>query len=1090
MRCYMSIFLTALIFLLSIPLNGDNQLNAVWWEGENTIKNDFVESPWLQEKIKKTRLSKMKWLNCLIPPEAADKKEFYSAEYEVEVPNDSEYHFWAREFYRPTASSWKYRFDGGEWIEVKKEHPYWDIADLGRDRSAVWCEYDKIKLKKGKHKLNIRIYPKKKGDFLAGFDCFLLIDMPFAPSGWKKPEALAAQEYLGTFIWIEGEDAESNFRNVDNTIIMQEDRKLSNEKWLTCYASADKVPQNGFRAKWKFIVPISGTYHFWIREYCKSSESSFRYRFNEWKWANSNPDMPYFDTVQLSGAQSVCWVNHDRIFLSEGENCLEIEITDVNASANYLAAFDCFCLSIEPFFSQGKNKPDALPAEAPEGWFTFKSPVDSPDSKKSAFDLRCYNDERAGIHGHCRVDEKGLIFEDGTRLRFWGINTYQTIKMSRDDVKYFVRHMAKFGVNLIRIHGPLSHPNSKAFGEWDVKLLNQLHYFVAACREMGIYVVLSHYSPPDYEVTKKMGLEGYDAISSKPPFGLLMINENFREIYKKWTSFLEEKNPYTGVSLAEDSAVLWFEIQNEDSLFFWTSEQIPPEQMQLVENSYNNWLKKQYGGEVYILQEWSIPGEYHPVIAEDGRKDNRIFKIMKTGTLTRKGTSKQPQHQKRKRDQIRFISETQKESYKNLIDFLRNKRGLKCLISAGNWTTVDPFLLDGVERWTYMPGDIMDRHAFLNSLSQNSSPYIINEGQEYLSISALLEPFMSPAAYPVYPGKANVVSEVGWPSPNEYRSEAVPFISAYASLHGAGTYIWFTTDAPSWVGHISKFSVQTPATMGLFPGYALMFRRGDIQEGKTVLKQFLNIKEQFNFKGCGFELAPPMDYLPPETPSESEKGISSKTKQPSVKSEYENCDPAAFFIGKVERGYTQSAGSSDEFVEFSQYHNPNSGTIHSTTEELKLNYKTGVLTINTLRSQAAIGFLKQADIQNLRDVDIKLNNEYGNILVTALDNNPISESKHILVQAMTREKNLGWQTCTVKKGESTVKLLNTGDIPIIVERISGYVLFHNKQPENWEAWKLDPNGYRTGKISISQLNSGLKLDLPQDALYVELIQNK
>src|SRR5439155_21900867 len=86
-------------------------------------------------------------------------------------------------------------------------------------------------------------------------------------------------------------------------------------------------------------------------------------------------------------------------------------------------------------------------------------------------------------------------------------------------------------------------------------------------------------------------LKGYDGTTH--PFAALFFNPDFQAQYQKWwRALLTTPSPTTGKPLVEEAAVAGLEMQNEDSLFFWTfSEQnLPEPQLRLLERIFGDWL--------------------------------------------------------------------------------------------------------------------------------------------------------------------------------------------------------------------------------------------------------------------------------------------------------------------------------------------------------------------------------------------------------------------------------------------------------------------------------------------------------------------
>jgi hypothetical protein len=1044
--------------------------NAVWWEGEDALKSDFVPSDWLAKPAKPTRLSGMKWLNCQVAADAEKKQKSYSAVYEINVPETSDYTFWVREFYRRSGSPWKYRFDNEPWIEVKKDHPATDIIDLGRDRSVVWCKYNKVNLPKGKHKFEIEISekPKNKG-FLSAFDCFLLTDVPFTPKGWHKPKVLAKYGYIGTYVWLEGEDAKSDFIN-NLPDIPKSSTMLSNSGWLICSTSPDKAPLGGFTAKWKFTIPSADSYHLWIREFTKKMESPFEYRFNNAKkWKTVTPSAASFDDVKINENSSACWVNYTKAYLSEGENTLEIRVSKSNKSDLIKLAIDCICLSLEPFTPAGKLKPDTK-ITPEKGWTTFRPKKNIDPASKNILSLRYLNEKRSGSHGFCKVDENGIFFKDGQRVRFWGINAYEPMKMDKDSVDAFVSQMADAGVNLIRIQGSLTTPGNKKFGTIDPNVLDKLCYFIKACKNNGVYVALALYSPKDYLLDSKSGFEGYK--KPAPPYGMLYLNEQFRGIYKKWAMFLRKTNPYTNLKLCQDPTIAWFEIENGDGLFSQIFNSIPQQQKQLLENKYNKWLLKKHSGIQETLQAWSMPHRYHPVIDADGLRSGRpCYRFLNPETfrpeiIKRRATDFM---NKRKMDQLQFLIKHCRKVNSELISFLRKDCKFKGLISIGNSSTAVPEILNPVLRYIQASGNIMARKGIFESEVLNDIK-ILTDNIFYQDKSALKNPLASPVITPSFPGKAMVTTAVSWPLPNKYRAEAVPFISVYSALHGSDTYLWYNADSPSWATRLKKYTIQDPATLGAFPGYALMFRRGDIRKGKILVHQQLGLPDIIALKGSNFSL-------------DSVKNKLTLTDLPDFTGKV---NPMAALAGRLEFVLDKEESLHLKQIDLSKYLNEKKGTVKSSTGQVKLDYKTGMLLINTPRSQGATGFFSPDIAKKLHDVVISFNNSYGTILVISLDGKYINKSKHLLIQFFTEESNYHWETSPIT-GKKFRRLDCVGDSPLIVKKASGSVSFPKMKSEGWDIWKLDINGIRMSRLS-PQSEKYLKVELPSDSFHLELIK--
>ncbi len=1055
--------------------------NAVWWEGEDAVKEDFIESDHLGKLKIPTRLSKMKWLNCYIPKDAEKKPDSFSAEYEINVPEDAEYTFWARELFRFKASPWKFRFDSGPWVEVKKDYPYVNIISLDEKANIVWCKYGKFKLSKGKHKFELKISAQNNKGFSAGFDAFLLTDVPFTPEGWKKPGVMSKYEYLGTYIWLEGEKAKTNFINKIPGI-PQENPKLSEDTWLICSADSEKTDVTAFTAEWKFIIPVSDFYYLWIRELATKMETPFEYRFNNDKWKSSSLAASSFDNLKIKEKTSVHWVNYKTVsrkntytnpYLTEGENTFEIRVTEPDQKGMFKLAIDCICISLEPFYPEGKLKPDSE-ITIREGWVAFR-PNRDPAMKGKGNEisalLRGLNEKTSGSHGFAKVDTKGIVFKDGTRARFWGVNAYEAMKMNKKSVDAFVSRMADMGVNLIRVKGSLCDIETRDLGKVNLELFDKLCYFISVCKSNGIYVALAAYSPEDYIFNSTSKFKGYKTPAS--PYGLLYINKKFRDKYKRWALFLRRMNPYTKITLSSDPTIVWFEIQNGGGLFTEHYGSIPKIQKQILEDEYNKWLIKRYGEIHGVLRIWSTPNKYRPLISADELESGGSgYRLLHPGTFTEKIISDRATDymNKRKKDQLRFLIEHHQKINNELISYLKRRCSFKGLISLGNSSSETTDILRPVVQYIDSDGDIMGRNAYFRPFVLDNVR-TLSDGLFYEDKSAINNPLGAPVVAPLFSNKATVTTEVSWPLPNKFRAEAVPLVSAYSALHGSDVYIWYNVDSPGWSSRLKKYTIQDPAIMGGFQAYALMFRRGDVAEGKTLVKYQVGLPDIVNLKGDNFSTAEYKDKI-------------KLIKAPDFS---DRTNLFASLAGKIEYVFNKKRKSTYlKNIDIGKYLDEKKGVIKSTTGELAMDYKRGSMEINTPRAQGITGFFQPEEIKKLKDVSVSFENKYGSILIISLDNKPIANSKHMLVKIFTEEMNNNWKTYPIR-GKSYKRVDSLGESPLIVKKIKGRISFPKIKNNSWQIWRLDINGDRISEIKPVP-GDFLQIELPSDSFQLELFK--
>ena len=125
---------------------------------------------------------------------------------------------------------------------------------------------------------------------------------------------------------------------------------------------------------------------------------------------------------------------------------------------------------------------------------------------------------------------------------------------------------------MVRLHGHMDPKEKNArVTDVDEKAIDEAWKLVAAMKKEGIYVTLSPYWSANVKhVPTEWGIEGWP--ENEAPFGLLFFNPKLQEGYKAWLKvLLSRPNPYTGIPLANDPALAIIQLQNEDSLLFWTA---------------------------------------------------------------------------------------------------------------------------------------------------------------------------------------------------------------------------------------------------------------------------------------------------------------------------------------------------------------------------------------------------------------------------------------------------------------------------------------------------------------------------------------
>lgn len=884
---------------------------------------------------------------------------------------------------------------------------------------------------------------------------------------------VAAGPLSAAWVWVEGERATKT--NVGRHPWYHGQVKkelLSGGDFLAHYDAAKPG-----EAEFTVHVPEAGNYTLWLR--ANPVQASMTYALD-----GAAPTPVVFargqtDNVNIAanGAPDLrflAWCEVGMFSLRAGEHTLRFVM---NSKRDHHGVIDCFVLTTEPFTPRGGMNPERQAAYAKDvaaanaGWVAWSPERDT--FRESAIDLRGLNERFAGEHGRIQAKGERFVFEKtGEPVRFWAVNGPPR-GMAGEDLKPCARMLAKRGVNLVRIHSGVFDAKTGALNEEAVRNKQEI---VEAMRAEGIYSLLSIYFP--LWLTPENGpgwREGYDG--RKHPFALLFFEPEFQAVYQGWWRELLTRPGPSGRALVDEPAVMALEILNEDSLFFWTFkyENVPEPQMRKLEQRFGAWAAKRHGSIEAALAAWGNLRH-----ARDDAREGRLGFRPLWDMVTHKTA----------RDQATaaFLLETQRGFYEDTVTFLRGL-GYKGMITASNWITANDDVLGPLERYSYLPGDFIDRHGYFSSNHRGDhAGWSIREGHTYSDVSALRfdaeqpgqpKRFRHPAMDLMYNGKPSTISETTWNRPNRYRGEAPLFYAVYGALQDTDAIMHFAHEGADWqvkpTFFMQPWTLMTPTQMGQFPAAALMYRRGLVKTGELMADLPMTLEEALALKGATLVKQANLDAL-------RKADVEAGAKAGGVGSDGEGkgggdagMDPLVHFLGRtnVRIGATGESGGAARLKEVGALIDRGRQTVLSSTGEVKLDYGKGVLYVNAPAAQGVSGHLKLAGGVALKDVVFASAMELGHLVVVALDGRPLASSERMLVQAMSEEKPTGW--ATEPAGEGVMRITNLGRDPWLIRELEGTLTFKRSDASRLKVTALDFNGYATGAAEPLGVGGALRL---------------
>jgi hypothetical protein len=675
------------------------------------------------------------------------------------------------------------------------------------------------------------------------------------------------------------------------------------------------------------------------------------------------------------------------------------------------------------------------------------------------------------------ADGNDFVLGNGQPARFWSILSFHKNE-ANPEWSHHARWLSKRGVNLVRLFGDLFGDENSKLTDIRIRERDNVWRSVAAFKKEGIY---TSYMPYWSHVVSSKHLKswGIEGDADQSPSGLLFFDKTLQSGYKSWLKqMFDTVNPHTGLRLADDPSLAIIELQNEDSLLFWTAQGIKGQQLRNLEKLYGDFLIKKYGSLDKANATWLAAGAADLGFQEGGKDDFAQGRagLYITWFLTQPQTGYKAV---RLADQLQFLGETMHLFNAEMVRYLRNDLGCKQLINAGNWKTADPVLLNDVERWSYSVGDVISVNRYYNGIHKGPrAGWSWDVGDTFTNESATLDPRALPLNMKQVVGHPNVVSESGWIAPSKYQTEGPFLTAAYASLTGVDTVIPQSIGTSEWQNSADgKWHQGTPQSLGQFPAAALMFRNGYIKKGAPVVHEERTMADLWNRRE---------PLIAEDKSFDPNRDVGSGAARSTLKSDV---NPLAFLVGPVQVKYGGDPAKST-VANLKPFINEAAKTIRSNTGEITLNYGSGLCTVNTPRAQGATGFMQKFPSIKLTDVTLRSSNEYATLNVVSMDKLPIGQSRKLLVQVGTIVRPTGWQDKDAtfeddsKKPVQGKQIVAVGGTPFQIANVDATVAVTN--PLLKTATLLDINGVAVGIAPATRAGANFTVKLPPNAMYVVL----
>ncbi len=671
-----------------------------------------------------------------------------------------------------------------------------------------------------------------------------------------------------------------------------------------------------------------------------------------------------------------------------------------------------------------------------KGWFPYTG--FAPQQRRgTALDMSRWLDAPAGKHGPLGKRGEDFVFKDGKVARFIGVNIVASANFpSHEEADKIAELLSQLGVNLTRHHhmdaawsSPNLFGNKPSTLEIDAAAMERFDYLVSQLQKRGIYQYF------DMLVHRKLSAADGVPAADKLAAGLKVEGEfdpKLIELQERFiTQFMGHLNSHTARTYAKDPAVVMLEAINEDSLFWLMPEGEfsvkTPEGRATFARQFSAWLTR-LGVKDRAALEKRWAGVGRGLAPREDPKQGNVDAFVATGRGKEKELTPN-----RAKDTLQFYYDT------TLAYFRRIEKLLRGLGYQGQFT--------GSNHWTEHPLDLrvnseldfVDRHAYWShpnggwgykpEVTWDNSPMV--KDPELGIVGQLARRRVKGLPYST--------SEWQTSAPNDYRHEGLLLVGAYAALQGFSPIQFaLSHDLSKRVDAISSLSnnfdiLDQPTALGGWPAVAALFHRGDVRSAE--LEGYLRYE-----KDNGFAPGANFDYPP-------KLGLIART------------------------GVAFDAGQSKSELDAIRTKYQKGSRVSSSTGELHHDAAAGRFEIDTPRTQGTISFATEQAIQ-LSSTKFEQKSPFGVIVVTALDDQPIAASKHLLVTALGNAINSGMSLSSNRSG-----FVDVGHSPILVEPIVGRVTIATQQAGTAHCFPLEVSGARKQEILLTQQAGSVALEL-------------
>jgi len=685
--------------------------------------------------------------------------------------------------------------------------------------------------------------------------------------------------------------------------------------------------------------------------------------------------------------------------------------------------------------------------QIPEGILDFSYLLDAP----------------AGKHGFVQSKDGHFYFENGTQIKFFGVNLVFGCAMPpHETADIIAERLARNGINMARMHH-VDHesPNASLINYSDGKSqtihesnIERFDYLVYKLKEKGIYIHIDTHTLRKF--TKDDGLDFDDDL---PP-GVKTItyyNKRIIELHRDYMQkYLCHKNKYTGMRYIDDPCIAIVQMVNENSIFWYNMREMPLSYKQELDQLFNKWLLNKYGEDKYNGK-GSLMGIWGENVVDQNSSEAQL-----------------------NADSVLFYTKITNDYYIDTSKYLRDM-GVKCVINLTNlpaniaelYCIAQGEVVQNNGYWNHPEGGFRVPVKFhdgemikLDPRKNHHLPFSQNLTARFAGSKVTDKPFM--------------VTEYNVCYPTAFRSDVMLTLAAYGAYQDWDGLILFSYAHQSAENFAVKDKIEgffdsynDPAVWGMAGICSAVFQDKLISPPKAKVEIAYTDEDRTAASWHNSVYYNSLAFM---------TGVSVRFVTDNYVSNADVILKNKDYIKHFKQDDTEFTDVIDSSLKEKGLLDKNLGYIGggfiNDTGEIKYDFTNGIFAINTDKLKSICGYIKGR--KSFGDITTEIENEKAAITIISRDGENICDSKKILLSVIGNCSNsdMIWEGRT---------LVDPGEGPTLMEKIKGkiYIKSNNKK---CSAFALDTSGKRAENLEVEQTDDGfcINIDSQTITIYYEL----